>query len=163
MCQWHRPVCLQGTKASLRGIVDPQVELRCETDTCEWLVWRVQSNSLGILGGSGRIERKARGLGSPSGPRRDKMQRLPDIWPWKDRQRWGSPGQGSRPELSRGRKSLLQKQRGSAEIGPGKRICLLFDICRMHLFSSNQLTNLLENDTEITSKLLSAVSRSIGS
>lgn len=67
-------------------------------------------------------------------------------------QRWGSAGQGSGPELRRGRKSPPQKQPGSVAVGLGKRICLHFDICRMNLFSSNQLTNILENDTEITSK-----------
>lgn len=43
---WHWPVRLQETKASLPGIVDAELEVRCKTDTCEWLIWRVQNNSL---------------------------------------------------------------------------------------------------------------------
>lgn len=144
---------LQGANACLPRIVDLELEVRCKADSCEWLVWRVQNNNFKIFGGSGRTAQRVRSQGSPWYAQMGRDAEIARHLTPKG-QRWGSPGQGNGPELRRGRKSPPQKQPGSVAVGLGKIICLHFDICRMNLFSSNQLTNLLENDTEITSKLV---------
>lgn len=81
------------------------------------------------------------------------MQRSPDTWPERT-DGVGQPGPRQRASAKERQEEPPQKQRGSAAVGLGQSMCLHFDVCRMNLFSSNRLTSLLGNDTEITSELV---------
>lgn len=143
-----------GSKGALAlGVVGPELEGRCKTDPCERLAdlesAEQQPPGLRVVGGGQPSRLGARQCWRA---RRDRRQRVPDIWPERiDRggaARAQAAGQGSER-----REEPPQKQRGSAAVGPGQSVSLHFDVCRMNLFSSNQLTSPLEHPDHLQAGL----------